>query len=84
MAKKKAETKAAPVEETQEQAQPQPELSIQDLMAVRNIIDVASQRGAFKAAEMEPVGRAYNKLNSFLEAVTPQAEPQAEEAAAEE
>jgi hypothetical protein len=49
----------------------QPELTIQDLGNLRAIIDVASQRGAFKAAEMQAVGAAFNKLNDFLNAVTP-------------
>lgn len=57
-----------------------PELSIQDLVAVRNIIDIASQRGAFRAGEMEPVGRAFNKLNAFLEAALPKQEEATEEA----
>jgi hypothetical protein len=49
----------------------QPELTIQDLNNLRAIIDVASQRGAFKAAEMQAVGSAFNKLNDFLNAVSP-------------
>ena len=44
----------------------QPELTIQDLQNLRAIIDVASQRGAFKAIEL-----AFNKLNDFLNAVAP-------------
>ena len=54
-----------------EAQQPQPELTIQDLGNLRAIIDVASQRGAFKAAELQAVGAAFNKLNDFLNAVTP-------------
>ena len=50
-------------------AQPAPDLNINDLVALRNIIDVASQRGAFKAGEMEAIGKTYNKLSAFLEAV---------------
>ena len=47
-----------------------PELTLNDLAALRSIIEVASQRGAFKANELEAVGKAFNKLNTFLEAVT--------------
>jgi hypothetical protein len=47
-----------------------PDLNISDLMAVKNIIEVATSRGAFKAAELEAVGKSFNKLNSFLEAVS--------------
>ena len=54
-----------------EQAVQQPELTIQDLQNLRAIIDVASQRGAFRAAEMQAVGVAFNKLNDFLNAVAP-------------
>lgn len=46
------------------------DLNISDLLALRNILDVASQRGAFKAAEMESVGKTYNKLNLFLESIS--------------
>ena len=46
------------------------ELTINDLNAMRAIIDVASQRGAFKAAELEAVGKTFNKLNAFLEAAS--------------
>ena len=35
----------------------------------RDIIDVASQRGAFKANEMEAVGKTFNKLDAFLQTV---------------
>lgn len=75
-AKKAAKTEApveAPVDEQVEGTAPA-DLSINDLIAVRNIIDISSQRGAFKAAELEAVGKAFNKLNSFLEAVTPKEE----------
>ena len=46
------------------------ELNINDLAALRSIVDVASTRGAFKAAELEAVGKVYNKLSNFLESVT--------------
>lgn len=49
-----------------------PELTVSDLSAIRQIIDVASQRGAFKANEMAVVGTAYNKLETFLNAVAAQ------------
>lgn len=66
-------TTAAPVGGDAPVAQPAtPELTIQDLNNLRAIIDVASQRGAFRAPELEAVGSAFNKLNSFLNAVAPQ------------
>jgi len=62
-------------QETEQQAapeQPAVDLTVQDLAGLRSIIDVASQRGAFKAAEMEAVGKLFNKLNGFLDAVAKQ------------
>lgn len=65
---KAPEAQAAPTAQTETPAAP--DLNINDLAALRSILDVASQRGAFKAAELEAVGKIYNKLNSFLEAVS--------------
>lgn len=61
----------APVESDAAAPQQQqgPDLNISDLMAVKNILEVAVARGAFKAAELEAVGKSFNKLNTFLEAV---------------
>ena len=56
------------------EGKPAADLNISDLIALRSILDAATQRGAFKAAEMEAVGKTYNKLNSFLETVTKQKE----------
>lgn len=53
------------------QEQPAPaDLNLSDLAALKSVVEVASQRGAFKAAELEAVGKVYNKLNTFLESVT--------------
>ncbi len=62
-----AET-AAPAPETAPAAPPA-DLNISDLVALKSIVEVASQRGAFKAAELEAVGKTFNKLNTFLESV---------------
>lgn len=50
--------------------QPSADLNISDLVAIKSILEVASQRGAFKAAELEAVGKTFNKLNTFLESVS--------------
>jgi len=55
-----------------------PDLNINDLNAVRSIIDIATTRGAFKANELEAVGKTYNKLTNFLEHVTKQQNQQGE------
>jgi hypothetical protein len=59
-------------QEAQQEAQGQPDLTITDLQNLRAVIDVASTRGAFKAAEMAAVGTVFNKLDAFLNAVTSQ------------
>ena len=67
---KKTETVEAPSTATAKPtapAQPDPmALSIGDLNGLASIIDVASTRGAFKAAELAGVGTLFNKLNTFL------------------
>lgn len=55
-------------------------ISISDLVAIRNIMNVAAERGAFKAEEMLDVGTIYTKLNNFLEAVIAQSQAQEQSA----
>jgi hypothetical protein len=64
-----AEQPAAPAA-APEAAPAAPDLNISDLVALKSIVEVASQRGAFKAAELEAVGKTFNKLNTFLESVS--------------
>ena len=63
---------------------PAQELTINDLGALKSIIDVAIQRGAFKPNEMVTIGQVYNKLESFLNAVQAQQQAQPEGAEAAE
>lgn len=67
----KQTTAPAPAPEAQQDG----ELTISDLNAMKMIIDVASQRGAFKPGEMMVVGQTYNKLVSFLDNVAKQQQP---------
>ena len=60
----------APAPEAGEPAAP--DLNISDLNAVKSFIEVAQQRGAFKATELEAVGKAFNKLTAFLDHVVKQ------------
>ena len=55
------------------------QLTITDMMSIRNIIDAACSRGAFKANEMRSIGELYDKLNAFVESA--QAQAQAEQSA---
>ena len=50
------------------------DLTINDLNAMKVIIDIASSRGAFKPNEMTVVGQTYTKLSTFLESVAKQAD----------
>jgi len=59
-------------------------LNIGDLAGLRQIINVAAQRGAFRAEEMEVIGRVYNKLNAFLNSLAPAQEEAPEEETTEE
>jgi hypothetical protein len=54
-----------------EQANPN-DLNIQDLATMKAIIDLASERNAFKPGEMAAVGLVYNKLDLFLKNVEEQ------------
>jgi hypothetical protein len=51
-------------------------ITVADLNLLKNIIDLASTRGAFRAGEMKQVGEVYEKLTVFLEAVVAQAAAQ--------
>ena len=54
------------------------ELTVNDLNNIKQIIDVASSRGAFRPNEMMTIGQVYNKLETFLATVAQQQPPQGE------
>jgi len=63
-----------------------PGLSLQDLAAVVQVIDLCSQRGAFQGSELEAVGGLRGRIQAFISANTPveeESETTTEEAAAE-
>jgi hypothetical protein len=73
----KAQKKAAPVAAPVETVAPVAEaatttsvepvqLTIADLQLLSRIVDLASRRGAFQAAELSQVGDSFNKLSGFL------------------
>lgn len=47
-------------------------LTLNDLLQIQKIIDVAVQRGAFKAEETRIVGETYEKISSFLQSIQPE------------
>ena len=55
-------------------------ISISDLVSIRNVINLAAERGAYKAEEMLEVGTVYTKLSNFLEAVIAQSQAQEQSA----
>jgi hypothetical protein len=52
------------------------QITVADLNLIKNIIDLASSRGAFRAGELKEIGEVYNKLTAFLDAVIAQAQEQ--------
>jgi hypothetical protein len=52
------------------------QITIADLDTIKNIIDLACTRGAFRGAELTQVGVVYDKLSLFLGAVIAQAKAQ--------
>ena len=52
------------------------QITVVDLDLLRNIVDLATSRGAFRGAELTQVGEVYDKLTKFLEAVVAQAQAQ--------
>ena len=84
-----AKAKEAVVEETVESDAPEMEapeqadtsISLQDLQVLANIVDLATQRGAFRGNELSQVGAVFDKLSAFLSQV---AAAQAEQTEGEE
>jgi uncharacterized protein YggE len=52
------------------------QITVADLDTIKNIIDLACTRGAFRGAEVSQVGAVFDKLTSFLDAVLAQAQAQ--------
>jgi hypothetical protein len=49
-------------------------ITIADLDMLKQIIDVACSRGAFKGEELSQIGTVYNKLTTFLNLAVAQAQ----------
>jgi hypothetical protein len=78
MAKKKEEVDE---EVSQTEAPEDTSISLNDLQVLANIVDLATQRGAFRGNELTQVGQVFDKLSTFLAQV---AAAQAEQTGAEE
>lgn len=44
------------------------DLNVNDLIAMKNLIEIVTQRGAFKATELSAAGQLFDKLNAFVTA----------------
>ena len=55
-----------------------PGLGINDLRIFKQIIDICTSRGAFKAEEFTSIGESYDKLASLLGMIDAQAQAEAE------
>lgn len=47
----------------------QSQITINDLITLKDLVDLACSRGAFRAPEMTAIGEVYDKLTSFLDTV---------------
>ena len=81
MTKKKEEVVEAPAETAEQEQTGIDSISLQDLQVLANVVDLATQRGAFRGNELTQVGAVFDKLSTFLAQV---AAAQAEQTDAEE
>ena len=48
-----------------------PTITISDLQNVLVLIDLASNRGTFRGAELSSVGSLYERIQAFVQAISP-------------
>ena len=58
---------------------PPTQITVADLDALRAIVDLAAQRGAFRGAELQQVGAVFDKLTTFLNSVVEAAKASADD-----
>jgi len=56
-----------------------PQITINDLAVLKELVDLACSRGAFRANEMTSVGEIYDKLTVFLNTVIASAQADADQ-----
>ena len=80
-----AKKKEAVEEQVQQTEAPEDtSISLNDLQVLSNIVDLATQRGAFRGNELTQVGQVFDKLSTFLAQVAAaQAEQEGGEASEE-
>ena len=62
----------------------QASLSLEELNALLQIVDLAVSRGAFRGAEASQVGAVFDRLNNFLSVVAANQQAEAEAASTED
>lgn len=75
---------AADEDQTASQDTPVESISLQDLQVLSNIVDLATQRGAFRGNELSQVGTVFDKLTTFLQQVAAAQAASSEDAEGEE
>ena len=58
--------------EDEQPGTPVESISLRDLDQIAQIIDLATQRGAFRGQELSTIGQLYDKLATFLNSVKEQ------------
>ena len=66
-------------EENQSKETAPTSINLTDLSLLLEIIDLASSRGAFKAAELSNIGAVYDRVGGFLKFVSDQQQASAEQ-----
>lgn len=64
-------------EETQQTEEPN--VSIGDIMVLKQVVEVATARGALRANELTQVGMVYDRVSAWIDSVVPPAEVETEE-----
>ena len=59
-------------------------ITLTDLASLKNCIEIAASRGAYRAEEMTSVGHVFDRLATFLKAVEQQVSAAPEQAAPEQ
>lgn len=50
----------------------QPQITLADIATLKQIVEVATNRGAFRAEELSQIGAVYDRVSAWVEAMTQQ------------
>jgi len=51
----------------------QPQITVADIATLKQIVEVASSRGAFRAEELSQVGAVYDRVSAWVDGMTQEA-----------